>query len=441
MGGVIIRNKLFGITIFEEQLLRVFLLSDNYQLIRNLLNLGNVIVFTRIDLKEKVETILKAKGFESVLVLVFKETQETITMRMLSFILKWIEPSTANLRSLYRERNSSRITLVGLILRKYIYTRLSNINVLKNCIRFLYTSVTRKSYLITSFPEIPPELDLLFVTSITNVESDLQLAIFYKKQHTPIIATTRSWDNLVSKGILRFSPDIFLSHSKFMSETAIKNHRLRPKSVRTVVTPCYQKQFRPVDTENQNKHLRISYGCIGPFLNPDELNFINLLCRISQTTDICLTIIQHPKFQHNLSNIDLGNTEVKTFDYLTSTLNDYYSFLAAQNFIIASGTTLALDSLFSGTPILALEFEVKVQDFWSSHLRSYDYLPHTKKLFDNHQIPRIKNEAELIQYLIGEKQINHDQYFHFDLEHIIGDKNKNFTTELINSIKELLIKN
>ena len=62
-------------------------------------------------------------------------------------------------------------------------------------------------------------------------------------------------------------------------------------------------------------------------------------------------------------------------------------------------------------------------------------------MFDNHQIPRIKNEAELIQYLIEEKQINHDQYFHFDLEHIIGDKNKNFTTELINSIKELLIKN
>jgi hypothetical protein len=417
------------------------LLSDNYKLIRNLLNIGNIVVFTRIDLKEKVETILKVNGFESVLVFAFKDTQETITMRMLSFILKWIEPSTANLRSLYRERNSSRITLVGLILRKYIYTRLSNISALKNFIRFLYTSVTRKSFLIISFSEIPPKLDLLFVTSITNVESDLRLAIFYKKHHTPIIATARSWDNLVSKGILRFSPDIFLSHSKFMSETAVKNHRLHSKSVRTVVTPCYQKLFEPVNTERQNKCLQISYGCIGPFLNPDEVNFINLLCKISQKTDICLTIIQHPKFQHDLSNIDLGNIEIKTFDYLTSTLNDYYSFLATQNFIIASGTTLTLDALFSGTPILGLEFEVKVQDFWSSHLRSYDYLPHTKKLFENHQIPRIKNEAELIQYMTGEKQIDLDQYFNFDLEHIIGDKNKNFTTELINSIKELLIKN
>jgi hypothetical protein len=369
--------------------LRVFLLSDNFQLIRSLLNLGNIVIFTRIDLKEKVETILKANGFESVLVFAFKDTQGTFTMRMLSFILKWIEPSTANLRSLYRERNSSRMTLAGLILRKFIYTSLSNISVLKNFIRFLYTSVTRKSYLIASFSEKPPKLDLLFVTSITNVESDLQLAIFYKKQHTPIIATVRSWDNLVSKGILRFSPDIFLSHSKFMSETAVKSHRLNSKSVRTVVTPCYQRLFEPVTSERQNKHLKISYGCIGPFLNPDEVNFINLLCKISNTADVRLTIIQHPKFQHNLSNLDLGKTEVKTFDYLTSTLIDYYSFLAAQNFVIASGTTLALDALFSGTPVLGLEFEVKVQDFWSSHLRSYDFLPHTKKLFENHQrIPR-----------------------------------------------------
>jgi hypothetical protein len=62
--------------------------------------------------------------------------------------------------------------------------------------------------------------------SLTNIESDLQIGIFYKKKNTPVIATVRSWDNLVTKGILRFSPDIFLSHSKYMSEIAIqKSHR------------------------------------------------------------------------------------------------------------------------------------------------------------------------------------------------------------------------
>jgi len=438
LGGEFIKNRLIGVTFFEEQLLRVFLLSDNFQLLRNLLTRNDVLIFTRPDLKERIESLLKLNGFESISVLVFKDTNETVMTRLLSFILRWIDPSTGTLRVLYREREYLRITSFGLMFRKMIYIVFSNIPKLKISIRYLYIVATRSSYLKKSFSKTPPKLDLLFITSLTNIESDLQIGIFYKKKNTPVIATVRSWDNLVTKGILRLSPDIFLSHSKYMSEIAIQNHELQPTSIRTLITPCYQNRYKPARLLLDEKKLEISYGCIGPFLNPDELNFIKELCDISRKTNVQLTIIQHPKFFHDFKNVDLEKIEVKTFDYLNSTLTSYYTFLATQNFVIASGTTLALDALFVGTPVLGLEFEIQTQDFWSSHLRSYDVVPHTMKLFENYQIPRLRNKVELIEYLSGKKLIDLDQYFNFDLEFITGDEHKIFIDELINAISYLV---
>ena len=436
LGGKVMKNKLIGITIFEEQLLRVFLLSDDFKFLRDLLSAGNVVVFTRPDLKAKIEHILKVNRFDSILVFEFKETKETWLMRLLSFMLKWLDPSTGTLRSLYRERDAARINSIGLVLRKFIYFEISNIPKIKLLARFLYMIATKKSHLAKSFTETPPTLNFLFITSLTNIESDLQVAIYYKKHTVPIIATVRSWDNLVTKGILRFAPDIFLSHSNFMSEMAIVNHGLRPTSVRTIVTPCYQKKFKPIRINNDRNQLVIAYGCIGPFLNPDEINFIKLLCSISQVNNVHLTIIQHPKFKHDLEDINLEGIQVKTFDYLNSTLLDYYSFLANQSFVIVSGTTLALDALFAGCPIIGLEFEIEIQNYWLSHLRSYDFLPHTKKLFDNYQIPRIKNEIELSEYLNKKKSIDINEYFDFDLELILGDENRNFNNELLDAIND-----
>jgi len=54
LGGKVMKNKLIGITIFEEQLLRVFLLSDDFKFLRDLLSAGNVVVFTRPDLNAKI---------------------------------------------------------------------------------------------------------------------------------------------------------------------------------------------------------------------------------------------------------------------------------------------------------------------------------------------------------------------------------------------------
>jgi hypothetical protein len=60
------------------------------------------------------------------------------------------------------------------------------------------------------------------------------------------------------------------------------------------------------------------------------------------------------------------------------------------------------------------------------------------KLFENYQIPRLRNKVELIEYLSGKKLIDLDQYFNFDLEFITGDEHKIFIDELINAISYLV---
>ena len=81
---------------------------------------------------------------------------------------------------------------------------------------------------------------------------------------------------------------------------------------------------------------------------------------------------------------------------------------------------------------------MQTQNFWSSHLRSYDVVPHTRQLFENYQIPRLQNKEELIEYLTGKKSIDLDEYFNFDLEFITGDKHKIFIDEFASAVRNLV---
>jgi hypothetical protein len=432
------QKKILGITLFEEQLLRIYLLSDNYALLHKLQAEYQIIIFSSPDLAEKIAQHITKQELDPLKIIQFTNVKESILIKLFSFIFNWLDPSTGTLRRLYKEKSLGRVSLIGAVVRQCLYTFFAKFGLLKKPLRYLFYSCVRKSFIVKSFLGIPPNLDILFATSLTNTESDLMVAIYYKKYNIPVVATVRSWDNLLTKGVLRFAPDVFVSHSNLMSNTAIENHKIAEISICTLVTPCYQKKFKPIQGQKIKKYNNLAYGCIGPFLNPDEINFIHELSMMSLKTQYTMTLIQHPKFPHDLTNIKLNKLQVKCFDYNESSLTDYYAFLSEQNFIIASGTTVALDCLFVGTPLLALHFEIENQKFWESHLRSYDFLPHTKALFDLNFIPRVSSSTELLEYISGEK-ILPDKYPSFmDLTEITGDMNKDLNHELLNIINEFL---
>ena len=357
--------------------------------------------------------------------------KESFLVKVFSFCLKWSDPSSATLRNLYRERNSGRMRVFGFWLRKIFFYIFSHSVLLKSFFRKLLFLSYKLKYVEDSTKSIMPCIDVFISTALTNSESDLPLSIYFKRKGIPVISSLRSWDNLVTKGTLKFQPDLFLSHSGYMTDMAIHIHGIKASSVIQSVTPAYQKRFIGDTKHQRSSSPKITYGCIGPVLNPDELNFINWLGQVSRETDSCISIVQHPKFKHNLSRVDTGNLVFETFDYLTSKLQDYYDFIAQQDLVIASGTSFALDTLFVQTPLIGLAFEVIEQDYWLSHLRSYDELPHSKYLFDNLLIKKVSSKLELSKIL--KSKVVHQNLINSTntLRYLTGDTEMRFDNQLL----------
>lgn len=422
-------SRVIGISLFEEQIVRAFFLSDNFHFLRQLCLKNEVIIFTNDAIGDFLDIKLKELGIDKTRIIKMRNIRERFLVKLFSFLLRWSDPSSATIRNLYREKNNRRISLIGFWQRKIFYQSFSHSVSLKIVFRKLLLSVHR----LDSVVQLKiPNIDLFLSTALTNSESDLPLSIYFKRKGIVVVSSLRSWDNLVTKGTLRFQPDIFLSHSGYMTDLAVRIHGIKEASIIQSVTPSYQKRFLPIAKQKDVNFFKVTYGCIGPILNPDELNFLNWLGEISQETDTCISIVQHPKFKHNLSTVNTGNLVFKTFEYLSSNLEDYYEFIAGQDLVIASGTSFALDSLFVGTPLVGLAFEIIEQDYWLSHLRSYDQLPHSKFLFDKLSIRKISSKLELIEILKGKmvhQKIEEDTE---TLRYLTGNTSIQFHEQILN---------
>ena len=424
-----------GIGIFEEQIVRSLFISDEFYLLKQLTNKHKVVIFTNQVIGDFLDNKIKELSMNRIQVLQFKEIKESLLTKVFSFCLKWSDPSTATMRSLHREKISKRISIFGYWFRRAFFICFRNVILFKSIFRklllFTYKIDDIKDYSMTTMPDI----DVFLTTALSNSESDLPLSIYFKKKSIPVIAGLRSWDNLVTKGVLKFQPNFLLSHSEYMTDLAIRVHGINPTSVIQSVTPSYQIRFQPDRKIKENKLLKITYGCIGPELNPDELNFLSWLGGISNDIDVSITVVQHPKFKHNLEIINTGRLLFKTFDYLSTTLHEYYQFIADQDLVIASGTSFALDTMFVKTPLVGLAFEIIPQDYWFSHLRSYDALPHSKHLFDKLFIKRITSEEQLIEILNGKTNLQDFVNSTNSLQYLTGNIDLRFDDQILDLLK------
>ncbi len=424
--------RMIGISLFEEQIVRALLLSDNFYLLKQLNLKFDVVIFTNHNIGNFLASKISELALNRTTVIELQDIQENFLVKVFSFCLKWSDPSTATLRSLHKEKDNHRISTYGYYSRKLFFIICSRSILLKRIFRKLLFNTFKLTNIDQASKVVIPSINVFIVTALSNSESDLPLAIYFKRNSIPVIASMRSWDNLVTKGTLKFQPDLFLSHSEFMTSFAVHTHGIESKSIIQSVTPTYQKHFLPKKKENDTDCLKIAYGCIGPILNPDEMNFIKWLGEISVKCNASITIVQHPKFKHDVNRIYNGNLVFRTFDYLSSTLYDYYDLIAEQDFVLASGTTFALDTMFTGTPLIGLAFEIVEQEYWSSHLRSYDLLPHSRQLFDELGIKKVFSKQELLELLNGTTSYQNLGKGSNSLQYFTGDINLRFDDQILN---------
>lgn len=427
-----INKKTLGITLFEDQLVRSYLLSDNFRLLLVLVESFEVTLFTTSKIGSELKLKMPKNLLSVVKIQCVTQYKETTLQKIVGFGLRQAEPGpTPRLKS-QMARVKGEISIFGLairILANIIFPNRLVVNVLRKMYLILHKSNTRYT-LSNNFDGI----DLLFVTSLTNFSADVPIALSIKSKGKPVIGTVRSWDNLVTHGSLRVAPDLFIAHSNFMADSAKYSQFLDMAKIKIMTTPSYRLEFLPKD---QISKKLVIYGCMGPFANPDEQNAIRWLTEnwTKNFPSTKLLILEHPAFPLTFIPSNLSkNISIAVMRYSDSTLDQYYGLLASAKLVIAGGTTVLLDAAFVKTPIAAIAFDFKLQNRSLSALRSFDKRPHTKTFFETCKVSLLHSPEDIIETVSNSlnsraKSIEYDDSINF-----IGD----FSLDFCYAIKDYL---
>jgi hypothetical protein len=409
-----INKPVFHITLFEKQLVRSYLLSDQGYLIQHLLAFFQVNIITSRELESLIFKKLSELGIHSsVSITIFEEYRENLGLRVLSSMLRFGNKSLNTVLVINLQKSLGSGFLRTLI-RYSIYFVVSNSSIVKMLLRKLYYLLLNSTNVSECFSPkiIIKQNDVLFITSLCPLRGeDIPIGIFFKKHKIKILGTVRSWDNLLVNGSLLFLPDIFLSHSEYMFETIVHKQGFKRNRVLPFITLSYQDKFFTNKIENINRvttNINFSYMCQGLVSNPDDENFVSWLINewSKMPKNFNLYVVQHPSFIMNNFTSNLpSNVRFVVFKYEQTTLLDYYSHLSQMDLVLGGGTTALLDASFLDVPIVAVEFEIVEQHFWRSALRHFDYCPWTADFFNFSKIQRAKNKKELINYILNYQQI------------------------------------
>ena len=234
-----------GLTLFEKIQFRNYILNDDGNLLKRLSAGNQVTLYSSPEMFEFLSLLLSRFGLESIRIICFPKIRENWLARFFGFFLRWGLSDTGTEVQFNALHERSKISFFGREIRRFVWKLSPLIQLLTPFLRYLYAkSILAESGLRQQIG-ITSELEVLFVTSITNLNEDIPLAILAKELRIPVLASTRSWDNLSIHGLMRFEPDRFLAHSDFMYSNAHTFHHFPKDKIHHFITPQYQERFLP----------------------------------------------------------------------------------------------------------------------------------------------------------------------------------------------------
>lgn len=392
------------VTLFEKQIIRNYL-SDNAQFLENLSKNHRLIIFSDSKNSPIFSELFNKIQSDRIKLVELENFEYSTVFRTCSSILKWSNKSSTIFREIMSRYEGSKKAKVVTPIRILIYFLLKKSDRVERILRFiiLKTFDTKKfeSHLGSQITGLNlAQSKSILVTSLTNAK-DIHVALFAKKMNIKIIGTVRSWDNLSSHGRLVVEPNIFYSHSDFMSDTLLEFHSLKECKVDTLVAPNYKKSFIPEKTESlKNKSFNIGYACMGARVNPDDYNFTNEFNNLAKFfPEQTFYIIQHPAYPHKIEFSLNQNVRVVQYDYNKSGLESFYRNLSTFDLIIGGGTSLLLDAAILEIPVIFIGFEYQKHSYWTSALRYMDYVYHFNKFIEKTDIFICRSHSELVRVI------------------------------------------
>lgn len=258
---------------------------------------------------------------------------------------------------------------------------------------------------------------------------DRYLAASAKKKRIPLVIQMNGWDNLTTKGMFAFRPDLLLVWTKIMKDEAVMYHNFNPEEVMITGCPGHdvffnKRNFLVNSREDFLKNLRlnpknktITYAAGGFGTYPEESALIKsmyLNLRTHFGDKFQLLVRPHPVFKkeefeeleeliRNNDNlvIDFPGNLKKQYgvgaDLNKQALSHFVETLYYSDVVINFFSTINIDACALDTKVINLCFTPKEYPLSKSPLRFARYT-HNHNLHHRGFIPNVKSMKELIEW-------------------------------------------
>lgn len=241
---------------------------------------------------------------------------------------------------------------------------------------------------------------LVFSTDIQN-ELDVRLMVDARRHGTPVVGMVRSWDNLTAKGLVRFVPNLLLVHNEIIAREAAQLHGIRRSSIRIIGIPHYDRYIERIAAriDRRDALMRsigadpstklILYAPAGDryiadnavdcdvlvALEREARGSAHVLVRYPVADTVNCLHAYPPRADVSFERLDKERYGSRKDIELTA-LDDAHleEVLAAADVVVTGPSTLAIDAVLFGKPVILVGFDGDTpRPYVESIRRYYDY--------------------------------------------------------------------
>ncbi|HZT46148.1 MAG TPA: hypothetical protein VFA24_08220 [Gaiellaceae bacterium] len=184
-----------------------------------------------------------------------------------------------------------------------------------------------------------------------------------------------SWDNLTSKGLLRFVPERVFVWNETQRREAIGLHGIPPERVVATGAARFDDWFTQRPSTTREEFVRkvgldparpyLLYLCSSVFVAPDEVSFVQrwLAALRERLGETGVVVRPHPKRAEPWTNVELGGQAVvwprRTGDLDAEARAGFYDSIAHSAGVVGANTSAMIEAAIAGKPVytvLAPEF-------------------------------------------------------------------------------------
>lgn len=311
-----------------------------------------------------------------------------------TLIFRWLSLALLNSRTLYIKKRSELQRTRRLIPFLFSVSLASTIGRSRLCVRF-FRAMDRYLHAhpeaAALFESYKP--DLVFATDVQN-EADVALMHEGRNRGIKVIGMVRSWDNLSSKGLIRFEPDLLIVHNELIAREAVRYNFVDRGKIVAVGIPHYDRYINPSATNRTEffaargfslERKLILFSPIGNRYIPDNkldqlvLDTlaslpVNILVRFPPADEVNLVVPKNTsaKIAAERSGVSFWQGGPKLNEIDKTDDDSLIASLSVADLLVVGQSTMVIDAAMFNVPSVVINFDEKEKNYYQSVKRYYD---------------------------------------------------------------------